>query len=304
VRRLALGAFVGRTADQLAVEDSEQLGLRLRVWARVLEDRGVSALFEAVCLSEAVQPRVLSHTGGERLLTDLRHLTEALHEAALEGQLGLTALLGWLRRRRDDTGKEGAQERSRRLESDADAVQVITVHTSKGLEFPVVLVPFGWDRWAPGRAVDRGLPRRPGPACARRRRLRQPDWGAHVKAHKQDEVDDELRLTYVALTRAQGQLVLWWAGSYNTPTAPLHRLLLHDDPHGVPPASVPVRRTTMRSRSSTRARPSATAGWPSRSSATGRRPATRRPPAPPRRCSGRSSPGPWTPAGGAPRTAR
>jgi exodeoxyribonuclease V beta subunit len=240
VRRLALGAFVGRTADQLAFEDSEDLGLRLRGWARVLEDRGVAALFEAVCLAEAVQPRLLSRTGGERLLTDLRHLTEALHEAALEGQLGLTALLSWLRRRREDAGKEGAQERSRRLESDADAVQVITVHTSKGLEFPVVLVPFAWDRWspdAPPTAVFHD---------EQDRRVRDvggrggPDWAAHVRAHKQDEVDDELRLTYVALTRAQGQLVLWWAGSSNTPTAPLHRLLLHDDPDGVPPASVPV----------------------------------------------------------------
>ena len=240
VRRLALGAFVGRTADQLAVEDSEQLGLRLRAWARVLEDRGVAALFEAVCIAEAVQPRLLGHDGGERLLTDLRHLTEVLHEAALEGQLGLTALLSWLRRRRQDAGKEGTQERSRRLESDADAVQVITVHTSKGLEFPVVLVPFGWDRWspdAPSTAVFHD---------EHDQRVRDvggkgsPGWGAHVQAHKQDEVDDELRLTYVALTRAQGQLVLWWAGSFNTPTAPLHRLLLHDDPSGVPPASVPV----------------------------------------------------------------
>ena len=240
VRRLALGAFVGRTADQLAQEDSEELGLRLRVWARVLEDRGVAALFEAVSLSQAVQPRLLAHDGGERLLTDLRHVTEALHEAALEGQLGLTALLGWLRRRRSDAGKEGVQERSRRLESDADAVQVITVHTSKGLEFPVVLVPFAWDRWAPdapSTAVfhdehDRRVRDVGGPGS--------PDWSLHVQAHRQDEVDDELRLAYVALTRAQGSLVLWWAGSTNTPTAPLHRLLLHDDPAGVPPTSVPV----------------------------------------------------------------
>ena len=240
VRSLALGAFVGRNALELAGEDSEELALRLRGWARTLEDRGVSALFEAVCVAQQVQPRLLSHTGGERLLTDLRHLTEILHEAALEGQLGLTALLGWLGRRRADAGDEGAQERGRRLDSDADAVQVITVHTSKGLEFPVVLVPFGWDRWspdAPPTAVfhdphDRRVRDVGGPGS--------PDWKEHVKAHKQDEVDDELRLTYVALTRAQGQLVLWWAGSHNTPTAPLHRLLLHDDPSGVPPASVPV----------------------------------------------------------------
>jgi exodeoxyribonuclease V beta subunit len=57
--------FVGRTAEQLAVEDSEALGLSLRCGARVLEDRGVAALFEAVCLAEAVQPRLLRSTGGD-----------------------------------------------------------------------------------------------------------------------------------------------------------------------------------------------------------------------------------------------
>ena len=50
---------------------------------------------------------------------------------------------------RDELPVEGADERSRRLESDAAAVQIMTVHVSKGLEFPVVYVPFAWDRWVP-----------------------------------------------------------------------------------------------------------------------------------------------------------
>jgi exodeoxyribonuclease V beta subunit len=118
-------------------------------------------------------------------------------------------------------------------------VQVITVHTSKGLEFPVVLVPFAWDNW-----------KRDDPPTAvfhdeRDHRVRDvggvgsPDWAAHVKAHKQEEIDDELRLTYVALTRAQSHLLVWWAPSYNTPTSPLHRLLLHDGPE-LAPQQVPV----------------------------------------------------------------
>ena len=48
---------------------------------------------------------------------------------------------------------EGMEERSRRLDSDADAVQVVTIHRSKGLEFPVVYVPFAWDQFQP--TVDR-----------------------------------------------------------------------------------------------------------------------------------------------------
>jgi exodeoxyribonuclease V beta subunit len=243
VRRLALGSFVGLSASELdAGGDSyaDDLALRLRLWRKVLEDRGVAALFEAVSLSQSVQHRVLGHVDGERLLTDLRHIAEALHEAALQGQLGLTALLAWLGRRRDEAGNEGGQDRSRRLETDAAAVQVITVHTSKGLEFPVVMVPFAWDLWSrhePATAVFHD---------EHDHRVRDvggggsPGWAAHVRKHKQEEEDDELRLTYVAMTRAQSHLLLWWAPTWNTPHSPLHRLLLHNDPLVVAPQSINV----------------------------------------------------------------
>jgi exodeoxyribonuclease V beta subunit len=242
VRRAALTCFVGLDAAGLdAAGDpfADELALRLRIWGAVLEERGVAAMFEAVSLDQGLQPRILGLVGGERLLTDLRHIAQVLHEAALDGQLGLTALLVWLRRRISEAAGEGGQERSRRLETDAAAVQIITVHTSKGLEFPVVMVPFAWDNWGgrePSTAVFHD---------EHDHRVRDvggqgsPDWAAHVKAHKREETDDELRLTYVALTRAQSHLVVWWAPSYNTPTSPLHRMLLHDGT-GVAPMSVPV----------------------------------------------------------------
>jgi exodeoxyribonuclease V beta subunit len=243
VRRLALSCFVGLNATELEARGdsfADDLALRLRVWGKVFEDRGVAALFETVSLAESVQQRVLGQPDGERLLTDLRHIGQALHEAALEGQLGLTALLGWLRRRQDEAGREGGQERSRRLETDAAAVQVITVHTSKGLEFPVVMVPFAWDLFS-----------RKDPVTAvfhdeQDHRVRDvggkgsPDWAAHARKHKQEEEDDELRLTYVAFTRAQSLLLLWWAPTWNTPHSPLQRLLLHDDPSVVAPQSITV----------------------------------------------------------------
>ena len=50
---------------------------------------------------------------------------------------------------------DSADERSRRLESDADAVQVLTSHMSKGLEFPVVLAPSLWSHWSPTPAYPR-----------------------------------------------------------------------------------------------------------------------------------------------------
>src|SRR5439155_1061373 len=62
----------------------------------------------------------------------------------------------------------------------------------------------------------------------------------HLAAHRREEVDDELRLAYVALTRAQGHLVLWWAASSGTPSAPLHRLLLEPSPGAVPRQRIEV----------------------------------------------------------------
>ncbi len=243
VRRLALSAFVGLNASDLDARGdayADDLSLRLRIWGRVLEDRGVAALFEAVSLAERLLARVLGQQGGERLLTDLRHIAQSLHEAALDGQLGLSALLAWLRRRQEEAKNEGGQERSRRLETDAAAVQVITIHTSKGLEFPVVMVPFAWDLWARNDPVTAVFHDEHDHRVRDVGGVGSPDWKAHVAKHKQEEVDDELRLTYVAMTRAQSHLVLWWAPTWNTPFSPLQRLLLHDDPNVLAPLSISV----------------------------------------------------------------
>ncbi|MBS2080143.1 hypothetical protein, partial [Mycobacterium tuberculosis] len=57
---------------------------------------------------------------------------------------GLPALRDWLRRQRDERG--GAPERNRRLDSDAAAVQIMTVFVSKGLQYPIVYLPFAFNR--------------------------------------------------------------------------------------------------------------------------------------------------------------
>jgi exodeoxyribonuclease V beta subunit len=223
----------GDRADDLA----DELAPRLRRWADLLAERGVAAFLEVLTAEEQLPERLLARPDGERLLTDLRHIGQVLHAAAQRDSLGLTALVEWLRRRIGQASVEGAEERSRRLESDAAAVQVMTVHVSKGLEFPVVFVPFAWDRWAPDepqvlrlhdehgrRVLDVGGSGGAGYAEARAR-------------HDAEESGEDLRLLYVALTRARCQVVAHWAPSTNTAAAPLHRLLFGSGGPGVEPAA-------------------------------------------------------------------
>ena len=82
----------------------------------------------------ALSSRVLSQPHGERQLTDLRHVAGALHAQQRLTKVGLVGLSDWLSsqiRRTTQSDREPTSELTRRLESDADAVQVLTVHVSR-----------------------------------------------------------------------------------------------------------------------------------------------------------------------------
>ena len=241
VRRLAITSFVGWDATELDTRDLDRLHLRLRHWLALFEERGIAALLTAVSRDERLAARLLGQLDGERRLTDLRHVGEALHAAATAGRLGLTAKLEWLRRRVQESDRDTTVERSRRLDSDAAAVQVATAWASKGLEFPIVLVPFEWDRFMREEAVplfhdENG------------RRVRDvggpdgPRFAAHRGRDRAEQLGEDLRLLYVALTRAQARVTAWWAPSArNTECSPLHRLLFAAEPAAAVPerAAVP-----------------------------------------------------------------
>ncbi|HEY1133209.1 MAG TPA: 3'-5' exonuclease, partial [Nocardioides sp.] len=184
--------------------------------------------------------RVLARTDGERHLTDLRHLAETLH-AASRGEargggdrargeaLGPAGLVAWLEQEMRAGVGDGVDERTRRLDSDLAAVQLVTIHGSKGLQYPVVYLPWLCDRYVSEPTVP--LFHLPPDEHGHRSRAIDvggesgPHWRRSCEEHQAEDAGESLRLLYVAATRAQSQVVAWWAPTNNTPGSPLHRLL-------------------------------------------------------------------------------
>ncbi|HET7387301.1 MAG TPA: UvrD-helicase domain-containing protein [Nocardioidaceae bacterium] len=233
VRSAALTCFFGCSPADLDVAkpDSDALTDRVaetvRDWAELFAARGVAAVLEAATVRD-LSARVLSTAGGERLLTDVRHVAQALHQVALEERLGLVSLLGWLRSQMAEEKVEVAADRTRRLDSDAAAVQLVTIHGSKGLEYPVVYLPTLWDRFL----RKPGVPLFHSPEHGDRGRRcidvggGGQGWEENLRRAQAEDAGESLRLLYVAMTRAQSQVVAWWApAARNTPCSPLQRLL-------------------------------------------------------------------------------
>jgi exodeoxyribonuclease V beta subunit len=229
VRAAATTMFFGETAETLAAEGdtlTDRIAAVIRQWADFARERGVAAVFEAA-QHRRMSERVLSWADGERHMTDLAHLTQLLHEASHRDHFSLPALRDWLREQRDQRAHSGPAERNRRLDSDAAAVQIMTVWVSKGLQFPVVYLPFAFNRNIQTRDVV--MFHEASPAgdvrCLDIGGEGSPTHAAAAQQGRREAAGDDVRLTYVALTRAQSQVVAWWAPSSDERNGGLSRLL-------------------------------------------------------------------------------
>ncbi|MDN4058102.1 exodeoxyribonuclease V subunit beta [Massilia sp. YIM B02769] len=198
---LPLGELALLSSDETAWETRvEQLKNLHNCWQR----QGVLAMLRRFIHELGLPARLLREPGGERRLTNLLHLAELLQEASTQLD-GEQALIRWFAEQVEGLG-EGGDERVLRLESDAELVKVITVHKSKGLEYPLVYLPFA----VTARKTDK-----------RNRTFFEyvdAEGGRKIDLALSDEalqavdrarLEEDLRLLYVALTRARHFL---WLG--------------------------------------------------------------------------------------------
>ena len=239
-RALAATDLVGMTAIELAEADSASWAAfvgRLDAWRQTLARRGFMRAFRRSLDDLDARSRLLRLPDGERRMTDLLHLAELAHAAEAESGLGLSGLLGWLHEHRQSPSDAGEAAEAR-LETDARAVRILTVHASKGLEFPIVLAPYLWDG-ALIKAMERGKLVVPGEDDPAERhldlRLKVPAGDPAKSRVEGERREESMRLLYVALTRARHRLVVWWGDlsskrgdSHDSPMA----ALLHGDGEG------------------------------------------------------------------------
>ena len=198
-----------------------------REWAEVWQEHGIATLMRGILFANDAadcSANLLAYPNGPRRLTNYLHLTDLLHEAETRRRPSRQGLLDWFRQARADA--QGTDETAQlRLESDENLVKIVTAHRAKGLEFPVVYYPFAWD----GRPRARGGQRKPTadyydaepgtPVLDL-----DPSDDAYNREHVEEHAD-ELRLLYVALTRAEHRCVVTWSPEGGAEHAPLAWLL-------------------------------------------------------------------------------
>ncbi len=213
----AIAALEGAPAAWQARQ--ERHGEYLRIW----RSRGFAVALRGFIREERVKERLLRLPDGERRLTDLLHLVEIVHGAAVEETLGPEEVLAWLAARIASPAEAGAGEHPLRLESDARAVQIVTLHRSKGLAYPVVFLPFAGS----ASSAEEGDFLFHDPARDYRPTLDvsgEKETPNRVQA-RNEALAENLRLLYVALTRARDRCYLAWGRTRNAQSSALAWLL-------------------------------------------------------------------------------
>ncbi|HEX6275401.1 MAG TPA: UvrD-helicase domain-containing protein [Polyangiaceae bacterium] len=217
MRQALATRLFGEDADAIGGIDADASRLqgwleRFRAWNALWVERGFMRMFRALLGETRAAERLLARPGGERRLTNVLHLAELLHRAAVAEHLGPAALVGWLADQRGDNSSARAEHAEIRLESDERAVRLLTVHKAKGLEFPIVYCPFLWA----GGIFPQGFPLAfhddAGRAFLDVNHQKTKMRDKNKEAARRDSFAEELRVVYVALTRAKRRTTIFWGG--------------------------------------------------------------------------------------------
>ncbi len=197
-------------ADELS--ETDPLVRDLLDWKQLAARRWFETLFDDIFARSGLLRREIFTKTSERELTNYLHIFEILLEEANASGLDLDELIvrlqGFIEERYAPQGEDGNVQR---LETDRDAVQIMTMHKSKGLEAEVVFIFGGFGR-APSGSLHAYHDDDGDPIMY----IGSPPPKAKSKWER-EQAEEEQRLMYVAITRAKSQLYLPYVGFTNEP---------------------------------------------------------------------------------------
>ena len=183
-----------------------------QTWQR----QGILVMLHQILLEQGISERLLSQATGERDLTDFLHLAEILQQAATLHE-SEAALLSWFEKQIQG---EGRQEAQIRLESERQLVKIVSIHKSKGLEYDLV--------WLPFLAVPSKDPSKKDINIYYSKERDETLWdmeNRNLNALYEETFAEELRLLYVALTRAKYQMAFALPAQFDKKWNALHYVL-------------------------------------------------------------------------------
>lgn len=224
--------MMGKNARDLYQADQEEQ--RFETWVdsfRLFRDlwtgRGFSAMFQNLVKDWDVKAWLMTLDRGHRRNTNLSHLAQLLHEADLTSRGGAAVLLEWFRRQM--ANPENNEEHQLRLEQDAEAVTIVTIHKSKGMEYPLVFLPFLWDK-PEKKSSNKDKDKEPcifhgGQDSQLYCDLGSDQMDIHRELADRENQAESLRVLYVALTRAKKRCWVVWGRAKSSHETAFARLV-------------------------------------------------------------------------------
>ncbi|HTI95856.1 MAG TPA: 3'-5' exonuclease, partial [Rudaea sp.] len=197
--------ILGLRGDPAAFERELE---RFAQWQALARSRGVFGAVADLIAQRA--GALMRRDEGERILADLRHLGELIAAREAE-ESGIEGVIAWFARTRRDGANDGGRDYRLRKASDAGAVRIMTLHAAKGLEFPIVFLPLAWRIAKRDGQHEPKVPRfhdAQGRLCID---AGSSEFADHLELHFAEDLRERQRLLYVAMTRAQSALHVYWA---------------------------------------------------------------------------------------------
>ena len=220
--------FRAEALDEIFNDESqwEEVMVQFRKFRLLWERHGFMRFFRQMLSDFKIRQRLLGYKDGERRITNLLHIGEVLQQQSLEAHFGMTGLVKWLKIQRSNSMPR-LDEHVIRLDRDDNAVRIVTMHKSKGLEFPVVFCPFAWTDNISGHSTTHTFHDPHGRLFLD---AGSPEFESNGKIAAVESLAENMRLLYVALTRSKNRCYLVWGLINKTETSSLAYLFHHKGP--------------------------------------------------------------------------